>query len=385
MPLEGKSDLQAVLDGLGQGILIFSSDGKLVMDNRAARGILGTDIALIKAEGWSAAATLFNSKQTSPEQSLDALRAQVLSAERPVRFHTFRSGEYLPCWAAALQAEDGGVYIMLTLDSTDWSAMTNLLERFRAEMRDAIQSTQGHIDLIRQTMNVYKPDGTVEGLKRPIANFSTLIAVHMDRVGRFLAMLERLEDLRTGRLRTEARDRRKKIILGDFFEDLAETLDDLPLVDPETDAHDHRSRLALNIEDGLAVNTAAFYLTRILHDVLRNAIMYSMKATPITIRAARRPQGVQIDVIDEGYGIREKERERVFEPFARARQPQIISEFGYGLSLYLCKHEVEAMNGRMWFDSTESVGTTISLMLPAWEAPSSDSPSSSSDREPSAP
>ena len=47
-------------------------------------------------------------------------------------------------------------------------------------------------------------------------------------------------------------------------------------------------------------------------------------------------------MIDQGYGIRAKEADRVFAPFQRARQPQIIGEFGYGLSLYLAKAEVEA-------------------------------------------
>ncbi|MBE2183048.1 MAG: hypothetical protein IAE89_06455, partial [Anaerolineae bacterium] len=37
-----------------------------------------------------------------------------------------------------------------------------------------------------------------------------------------------------------------------------------------------------------------------------------------------------------------------------------------GLSLYLCKHEVEAMNGRLWFESDEGVGTTFSIKLPLW-------------------
>lgn len=373
MPLEGKTDLQAVLDGLGQGILIFASDGKLVMDNLAARTMLGTDIVVIKSEGWSAAVTLFNSKQADPENALDNIRKKVLEAVRPVRFHTFRSGEYVPCWASAIHSEDGAVYIMLTLDSTDWLAMTNLLDRFRKEMREAIDSTQGHIELIQQTINVHRSEQGIDALKRPIGNFSNLIAVHMDRVGRYLTMLERLEDIRTGRTRQNARERRKKLLLSDFLEDFIEELDEINLLDPETDASDHRSRITVNVAGDLAVSAPAYILTRILHDLLRNAIMYSMKASSIKITAERKPQGVQINVIDEGYGVRERERERVFEPFQRARQPQIISEFGYGLSLYLCKHEVEAMNGRMWFDSTEGVGTTFSFMLPAWDSSSSSS------------
>jgi signal transduction histidine kinase len=77
--------------------------------------------------------------------------------------------------------------------------------------------------------------------------------------------------------------------------------------------------------------------------------------------------------------VREKERDRVFQPFVRARQPQIISEFGYGLNLYLCKHEVEAMNGKMWFESDETAGTTFTVMLPAWSA-QPNSRSSDSDQ-----
>ena len=77
--------------------------------------------------------------------------------------------------------------------------------------------------------------------------------------------------------------------------------------------------------------------------------------------------------------MRAKEFDRVFMPFQRARQPQIISEFGYGLSLYLCKHEVEAMNGRMWFESEEGVGSTFILMLPLWRDEATASPSEQMD------
>lgn len=377
MALEGNTDLRTVLDGLGQGVLIFSSDGRLVLDNLAARTILGTDMNVLKTEGWRAAVVMFNTKQTAPDETLDSVRARVLESARPVRFQTYRSGDFLPCWMAAVQGEGGDVYTMITLDSPDWTALNKLMEHFRGEMQDAIETTVGHIDLITQTLAKPKPKDTVEQVSRRVSGFTRLISIHMQRVGRLLEMLERLEHVRTGRVRELTKDRRKKIKLADFFEDFAEGLDEVTLVDPETDAHDFRSRVKIDVQGKLAVSAAPVHLTRILHDILRNAIMYSMKATPIRITAQQQGSNVQIDVTDEGYGIREKERERVFEPFQRARQPQIISEFGYGLSLYLSKYEVEAMNGRIWFESEEGVGTTFSLLLPAWaesESASSSSP-----------
>jgi signal transduction histidine kinase len=267
---------------------------------------------------------------------------------------------------------------MITLDMPDWSAITTLLDRFRSEMREAVISTQGHIDIINQTIAHVDPEDDATALSKRITGFTRLIGIHMDRVARLMEMLERLEAIRTGTIREETRTRRRRIDIADFMEDFEEELDEISLVDLETEAGDHRSRLEVNIVDEVYAAASPAHLTRILQDILRNAIMYSMKATPIKISVQAKNRSVQIDVADQGYGIRASERERVFEAFARALQPQIIGEFGYGLSLYLCKHEVEAMNGRMWFESQENIGTTFSVMLPAWQ---DDSPSSSATNQ----
>src|SRR5690606_11976847 len=136
----------------------------------------------------------------------------------------------------------------------------------------------------------------------------------------------------------------RRIDLSSFLEDFIEELDEISLLDPETDVTDLRARVIASVPRGTVVSASPNYLTLILRDTVRNAIMYSMKASPVMLNVQKKTQFVQIDIVDQGYGVREKERERVFEPFLRARQPQVISEFGYGLSLYLCKQEVEAMN-----------------------------------------
>ncbi len=373
-------DLQTTLDGLGQGILIFGDDGRLISDNLAARTFLGTDIFHIREIGWDAAAALLNARQSDPDKMLDSYRQKAIQSERPVRFNTFRSGEYVPCWASTVVAQDGELCTMITIDSPDWSAMTSLMETFRAELIDAINSTRGHIDIIEKDIQHFSQSErkNVDQLTKRITGLTRLVFIHMTRVARLMDMLERMEQIRTGKLREAIKASRKRIVLEDFFEDFLEDLDQMVLVDPETEAHDYRSRITLKVADGVAVSAVSYHLTRILQDILRNAIMYSMKAAPIKINVSLSDYAVQIDIADEGYGIREREQERVFEPFQRARQPQVFSEFGYGLSLYLCKHEVEAMNGRIWFESVEGVGATFSLTLPAWREPDA----SSSDSEP---
>jgi signal transduction histidine kinase len=365
---EKQLNTQAVLDGLGQGVLIFDSADHLVLDNLAARTILGTDLKLIRAEGWKAASTLFNTRLNNPDDAVENVRTTALTSGRPVRFHIYRAGEYLPCWAAAVPGEAGEVYTMITLEVPDWTAIRELLDKFLDEVRTAAESTQGHTDLILQTIKNVKPKDTVEQVGKRISGFVNLIATHMHRIDRLTAMLERMEHIRTGKLVELVRANRKKIALSDFMEDFMEELGESKLLDPETEQQDFRARITLTIPDGLVVEGSPDHVKAVLQDLLRNAIMYTMKASPIMVMAhsVGNNQSVQIDVVDEGYGVRTKEFERVFLPFQRARQPQIISEFGYGLSLYLCKHEIEAMGGKIWFESEEGVGSTFSFKLPAW-------------------
>jgi signal transduction histidine kinase len=365
---EKQLNTQAMLDGLGQGVLIFDSADHLVLDNLAARTILGSDLKLIRAEGWKAASTLFNTRLNNPDDAVENVRTTALTSGRPVRFHIYRAGEYLPCWAAAVPGLAGEVYTMITLEVPDWSAIRELMDKFLDEVRTAAESTQGHTDLILQTIKNVKPKDTVEQVGKRISGFVNLIATHMHRIDRLTAMLERMEHIRTGKIQELVRANRKKIVLSDFMEDFMEELGESKLLDPETEQQDFRARINLTIPDELVVEGSPEQVKAVLRDLLRNAIMYTMKASPILVMAhsVGSNQSVQIDVVDEGYGVRTKEFERVFLPFQRARQPQIISEFGYGLSLYLCKHEIEAMGGKIWFESEEGVGSTFSFKLPAW-------------------
>lgn len=365
MVINSGLDGQLVLDGLSQGVLIFDSANHLVTENSAARAIFGADIRLIRAEGWLAAAVLFNSRITDPSEMVEAARALALGSDQPVRFHIYRSGERIPCWITALHSRTD-IYTMVTIELPDWSAIADLVEKYTEEIRDMVVATRGHAQLIAQTVARAKPDDTNEQLGRRIAGFTRVIDVHMYRLHVLTDLVDRLEHIRTRKIYDLVQQTTRPFSLATFMEDFLEGLDEIELVDPETDATEHRRRIRAVIPQKIAVICAPEYLALVLHDLLRNAIMYSMRATTINIAAyVSWDNSIQIDVIDEGYGIRAAESERVFLPFARSRQPQIMGEFGYGVSLYLCKHEIEAMNGNIWFQSEEGTGTTFSIKLPA--------------------
>jgi signal transduction histidine kinase len=334
---------------------------------------------IIKSDGWSMATELFDTGLQAVDLRLNVVKEQALKADRPIRFKIYRSGAYIPCWAAPVTAPNGSVYMMITLDIPDWEIVSNVIDRFRGEMREAVESTTGHINLINKTLHQKDHDEATAKIARRLGGFTRLIDIHMARAGRLISMLDRLQDIRTARVRDKIRDARRKIYLEDFMEDFLEGLDEISLLDPESETHDYRARIHTEIDPELYVLASPYYLNSALQEILRNAIMYSLVGTPIHVKAYAKGAYIQMDIIDEGYGVRPKEIERVFEPFSRARQPQIISEFGYGLALHLCKNEIEAMNGRLWFTSEENVGTTFSIWIPVWkDVESSSSPATDS-------
>jgi signal transduction histidine kinase len=372
-PLSDKLDFRAVLDGLGQGVLIFDSDGRLILDNVAERTILGANLVLIRAEGWRAAAMLLDAS-LDDRPSADELRAKALRQAEPVRFHTFLAGAYTSCWATAIYGQGDAIFTMITIERPDWSALTELMSTFRNEARTSITSTRGHADLIQQVVSRRTDATTVEQLARQVSGFAGIMSVHMYRLELLMDLLHRLEDIRTGQLHTTIRTDRSAVKLAEFLEDLLEDITESPLVETPDPAVDYRDRIRADVPDDLIVSASKARLTDIFRDLLRNALMYSEPGTPIMIRAtpSAKARNVQIDIRDEGYGVREKESSRVFAPFQRARQPQIIAEFGFGLSLYLVKMEVEAMGGRIWFTSEEGVGTTFSFKLMLWRRSNDD-------------
>jgi signal transduction histidine kinase len=363
-PLSDSLDFRAVLDGLGQGVLIFDAGDRLVLDNVAARTILGANLVLVRAEGWRAAAMLLDSGHMERPPA-DEIRAKALRQAQPVRFHTFLAGAYTPCWATAIYGPGGTIYTMITIERPDWTAMTELTSTFRSEARMSITSTRGHAELIKQVIARRTDRTTAEQLSKQVSGFAGIMAIHMYRLELLMDMLQRLEDIRTGHLAAVVRNNRKGIKLTAFLEDFLEEIMESPLLEAPDPDVDYRDRIQADVPNGVEVLASKEHLTYLMRDILRNSLMYSEPDTPITIRATMAPKArnVQIDIQDAGYGIREKEAGRVFTPFQRARQPQILAEFGYGLSLYLVKMEIEAMGGKIWFSSEEGVGTTFSFKL----------------------
>lgn len=118
-------------------------------------------------------------------------------------------------------------------------------------------------------------------------------------------------------------------------------------------------------------------LRMVVQNLLSNAVKYtSEKGTvDVTLRLARAEDlaaaGLKgadphwfFSVQDNGYGIPQDQQSKIFGKLFRADNVRKLDVEGTGLGLYIVKEVVEKMGGRVWFTSTESVGTTFYVVAP---------------------
>ncbi|MEV8569486.1 ATP-binding protein [Streptomyces sp. NPDC051322] len=109
-------------------------------------------------------------------------------------------------------------------------------------------------------------------------------------------------------------------------------------------------------------------LAAALGNLVENAVNYSQDRTRVGIVAQRvaAPGGdfIEIAVTDQGLGISEKDRERIFERFYRVDPARSRATGGTGLGLAIVKHVAASHGGDVTVWSSEGQGSTFTLRLP---------------------
>ncbi len=102
----------------------------------------------------------------------------------------------------------------------------------------------------------------------------------------------------------------------------------------------------------------------VLENLISNAAKYSPEGEKIILSSGMVGHTVKIKVQDFGLGISEKDREKVFKPFALYSQENRAGIKGFGLGLSIAKKIIERHGGELNFESAEKKGTTFYFTLP---------------------
>lgn len=143
--------------------------------------------------------------------------------------------------------------------------------------------------------------------------------------------------------------------------DLAAFFADLIREAEETNAHQHRFQFELRAAE-TTIRSDPERLFQIFSSLLANATRFSPAGTAITVGLDRVGDDFVVTIRDEGLGILEADRERIFEPFVRGGN--VVSIGGLGLGLTIVKRHTERLGGRVAaLPSTR--GATLEVRLPA--------------------
>ncbi len=124
-------------------------------------------------------------------------------------------------------------------------------------------------------------------------------------------------------------------------------------------------------------------LKRVLGNLLHNAIKWSPPGEAITITASEQLDEVTVSIFDNGPGVPDELRNRVFERFYQADASRSGDE-GTGLGLAICKHIVDAHGGRIWAEgnSQGNGGQFLFTVLKADASFKEDAPAAVGDKPP---
>lgn len=107
-------------------------------------------------------------------------------------------------------------------------------------------------------------------------------------------------------------------------------------------------------------------LIQVMTNLLSNAAKFSPSGGLVAVRITPSGDSVRVSVVDQGPGIPEEFRSRIFRRFAQADSSDTRQKGGTGLGLNIAKAIVERHGGRIGYESERGVGTTFHFEVPAW-------------------
>jgi PAS domain S-box-containing protein len=108
------------------------------------------------------------------------------------------------------------------------------------------------------------------------------------------------------------------------------------------------------------------------YNLLENAIKYSREGGKVSVSAistvdANKTKVVQISIKDNGIGIGDEEKEKIFSKFFRADNAIKFQTEGSGMGLFIVRQLVDGHGGKVWLESKKDQGTTFYVNLPVME------------------
>ena len=351
-----KRKVETILERLGEAILVTDPTGRIVMSNLAAEQVFGkpgaqlTGQAVVDATQNAALDDAF--RQALATSGTTTAEVQVL----------FPRHRVLEATVTAVATEEPLGAVAVLHDVTELRRLESVRREFVANASHELQTPITAIKAMAETLlGGGKDDPAVAD------RFLRDLERQAERMGALVRDLLDLATIEGDELRLESTE----VNVSDIGRSVAAQLRSL--------AEHRQVAVSLEIPEDLAVAADWSALTRILSNLLDNAIKYTESGGQAGIRGARRDDRIVITVWDTGLGIPSTDLSRVFERFYRVDKARSRELGGTGLGLSIVKHLVEALGGQIRVDSRLGKGSEFMVTLPACAAAGHSGPAASAD------
>ena len=335
---EKQEEFTSITENMSEGFLVLDQNTDILSYNTSALRLLGA-VDLSPSEIHASALTLNRStgfrkavdtalKGTRSEQvlHLDSRCCQVMA--NPV----LRDGKVM-----------GAVVVIL--DITEREERENLRREFTAnvshELKTPLTSISGFAEIIQ--------NGIVK--QEDIPRFAGNIYLESQRLISLVDDILNLSRLDEGEvpLKWEA------INLLALAEDVAARLKSTA----------KKNGVVLTVSgERTEISGVRSIVDEMVYNLCDNAVKYNRKNGRISIAVQKTAEGVSLTVADTGIGIPTADLDRVFERFYRVDKSHSKEIGGTGLGLSIVKHGAAYHNARVTLESTEGVGTAVTLIFP---------------------
>ncbi|KAF0147901.1 MAG: hypothetical protein FD143_2984, partial [Ignavibacteria bacterium] len=123
-----------------------------------------------------------------------------------------------------------------------------------------------------------------------------------------------------------------------------------------------------NVPEGTHVLADRRMIHSVIQNLISNAIKFTYERGKVEITSQSLENTVVFKVVDQGIGIPDEFKEKLFNVDQQTTSRGTNDEKGTGLGLIICKELVEMNGGQLSFISTENKGTTFIFTLPRAKA-----------------
>jgi two-component system sensor histidine kinase SenX3 len=241
----------------------------------------------------------------------------------------------------------GSRYVLLLAeDRTESYRLDEVRRDFIANISHELKTPIGAVGLLADALSEASDDPD------QVRRFAKRLTKEAERLARITKEIIELS-------RLQAADALAKPELVDISQVIALAIDENTVA-----ADKHKITLVSGGEKHVSVYGDEALLVVALHNLISNAIRYSDDGSRVGIGVSVTDGIVDIAVTDQGMGIPEEDRERVFERFYRIDPSRNRHTGGTGLGLSIVKHVVQNHGGEIRLWSQPGRGSTFTIRLP---------------------